>query len=293
MKRAIVLSAGLGTRLRPLTDWVPKPLVWLGDRPQIDHILLRLAQAGFERAVVNTHHLHEQFDDAWVGRQRLPIVRTYELSILGTAGGVSNAASELGDCDILVYNGDILAEVDFDGLRLAHREQQADVTLVVAPSTGVGRGTIGLASDGSVARLRGEVFGEEVAGADYVGVSALGVALRIRLPRQGCLVGDGLMPWLREGRRVATFMHRGGFRDTGSLDAYLAANMAWLAGRSSYVDPSATLAPGVSLEQVVVGPSARVTGAGLARSAVVWPGADARAPLEREIVTLRGVVPVP
>ncbi len=293
MKRAIVLSAGLGTRLRPLTEWVPKPLVWLGDRPQLDHVLVHLKAAGFEQAIVNTHHLHEQFDDAWVGRQPLPVVRVHEPRILGTAGGVSNAANALGQGDVLVYNGDILADVDLVGLRRTHADRAHGATLVAAPVGSAGTGTLGLASDGSVARLRGEVFGEEVLGADYIGVAALGAELRGRLPTEGCLVGDGLMPWLRGGRKVATFVHHGGFRDTGSLEGYLAANLDWLGGRSSYVDPTATVADGVILEGAIVGPGARVTGVGTLRSVVVWPFANARTPLEREIVTLRGVVSVP
>jgi mannose-1-phosphate guanylyltransferase len=64
----MILAAGLGTRLRPLTNDVPKPLLWLGDRPQIDHITATLAAAGLDRVVVNTHHLSEQFDDAWALR---------------------------------------------------------------------------------------------------------------------------------------------------------------------------------------------------------------------------------
>src|SRR5437868_13630696 len=97
MKVAMVLAAGLGTRLRPLTDHVPKPLCPVGDRPQIDHILEALARGGIERAVVNTHHLHEQFTDAWARSQPLEVVRIHEPEILGTGGGIANAASALGE----------------------------------------------------------------------------------------------------------------------------------------------------------------------------------------------------
>ncbi len=288
MKRAIVLSAGLGTRLRPLTDWVPKPLVWLGDRPQIDHVLAALARAGFERVVVNTHHLADQFDDAWAARQPVAVVRLHEPSILGTGGGIANARGALGDDDVLVENGDILAEVDYAALAIAHRGAAA--TLVVAPAGAAGQGTVGLDATGAVVRLRGRRFGLEVRGADYIGVAALSGSFRATLPAAGCLVGDGLLPWLSSGGRVGSFVHDGGFRDTGSLEDYLAANLAWLGARSSFVAEGAIVAEGVVLHRCVVGPGARVRGEGELSDVVVWPGAEARVPLERAVVAPRGTI---
>lgn len=292
MTRAIVLSAGLGTRLRPLTDWVPKPLVWLGDRPQIDHILARLADAGVDTVVVNTHHLHEQFDDAWASRQPVRVVRIHEPEILGTGGGVHNAADSLGPGSVLVWNGDILADVDLRALFAAHERDDAAATLVVAPTENLGVGTIGLDARGNVARLRGERFGEEVSSGDYIGVAMVGDRVRGILPVNGCLVGDGLMPLLRSGGRVATFVHERGFRDTGSLEAYLDANLAWLGERSSFVGEGASVDAAVSLERAVVGPSAHVRGSGVVRASIVWPGAETTAPLERAIATPRGTIVV-
>jgi mannose-1-phosphate guanylyltransferase len=286
----MVLGAGLGTRLRPLTLEVPKPLAWLGDRPQIDHVIRSLARAGIERVVVNTHHLAEQFDDAWALRQPVEVVRLHEPVILGTGGGLSNARDALGPGDVVAWNGDILAEVDVAALTRAHRSARAAATLVVAPRGAPGTGTVGVDAEGAVARLRGEVFGHEIAGTDFIGVSMLGEALRDRLPSAGCLVGDALMPWLREGRRVGTLAHAGGFRDTGSLADYLDANLAWLEGRSAFVGEGAEIDPAVELARVVVGPRARIRGAGVLSDCVIWPDAEMTAPLERAIATPRGTV---
>ena len=203
--RAMVLAAGLGTRLRPLTDWVPKPLAWLGDRPQIDHVLAALGRAGFERAVVNTHHLHEAFDDAWAARQSLPVDRVFEPSILGTAGGLHNARVLLGEGEVLLTNADIVADVDLGALADAHRRGGAEATVVVVAQKPGRPSTIALDAAGRVTRLRKETFGESVLEGDYAGIAILGDALRARLPAEGCLVGDVLLPWLREGagpRRV-------------------------------------------------------------------------------------------
>src|SRR6187431_232569 len=85
MLRAMVLCAGLGTRLRPLTDELPKPLVPVGDRPLLAHILERLASAGVERAVMNVHHKPEEMLRSFDVLPFMPQVIT-EVEILGTAG---------------------------------------------------------------------------------------------------------------------------------------------------------------------------------------------------------------
>jgi NDP-sugar pyrophosphorylase family protein len=131
--------------------------------------------------------------------------------------------------------------------------------------------------------------GEEVRGGDYVGVAALSAAFVASLPLRGCLVGDALIPLLERGRSVATSDLAGPWHDIGTPREYLAANLRWLAdeARSSFVDAGAEVAEGISLERSIIGRGARVTGRGILRDVVVWPGARARAPLERAIVTTR------
>src|SRR5437868_9819559 len=90
-RRAMVLAAGLGTRMRPFNGQIPKPLVQVGGKPLIDYVLDRLADAGVERAVVNVHHLADQIERHLAPRRRPQIVISDERSqLLGTAGGVIN-----------------------------------------------------------------------------------------------------------------------------------------------------------------------------------------------------------
>ncbi len=288
---AMVLAAGFGTRLRPLTDERPKPLCPIGDRPQIDHVILRLAAAGVPRVVVNVFHLAEAYDDAWRGAQPIPVSVVRETgTILGTAGGVANAAGAIGDGECLVYNGDILSGVDVAAVVAEHRLSGAAATLVVKRSPG---GRVGVGPDGHITRLRDVRHGVESWGAEYLGIAVLGAAIRARLPREGCLVGDVLIPAMREGVALGVFAFEGGYADTGSLDEYLEANLAWLGERTSWVGEGAQVAPGVELDRVVVGAGARVEGSGRLERCVVWPNATARAPLARAIVTSRTVVSVP
>src|SRR5450759_224320 len=96
-KKAVVLSAGLGTRMRPLTERMPKPLVEVGGKALIDHVLDRLAGAGVERAVVNVHHFAEQIERHLATRAKPQIVISDERGLLlGTGGAVVKELSELG-----------------------------------------------------------------------------------------------------------------------------------------------------------------------------------------------------
>src|SRR5262245_29303451 len=95
---AMVLAAGRGERMAPITDKIPKPLVAVGGKVLIDHVLDRLADAGVERAVVNVHYLADQIERHLAGRKRPTISISDEREkLLDTGGGVVKALGELGD----------------------------------------------------------------------------------------------------------------------------------------------------------------------------------------------------
>ncbi len=120
--RAMILAAGLGERMRPLTDRTPKPLLQVAGRPLIDHLLEQLASAGFKQLVVNVSHLAEQITrycgDG--GRWGVRIAWSEEAQPLETAGGIRKALPLLGETPFLVVNGDIWIE----GLSFASLAQQ-------------------------------------------------------------------------------------------------------------------------------------------------------------------------
>ena len=106
-KTAMVLAAGLGTRMRPLTDDRPKALVALGGRALIDHVLDRLAEAGVERAVVNVHWFADRLEGHMAGRERPAITISDERAeLLETGGGLRKAAPLLGTEPVFVANID-------------------------------------------------------------------------------------------------------------------------------------------------------------------------------------------
>lgn len=283
----MVLGAGLGTRLAPLTLELPKPLVWLGDKPLVDSIFDRLAAAGFARAVMNTHWLPHAFDAAWQQAQSLQVTLVHEPVILGTAGAIANAAEALGRGDVLLWNADISAEPALDTVLARDRES---TLLLTGPRLPAGQGTLGLDDAGAVVRIRAyRGSAKESFGADYAGIALIPERLRPTARLFSCLVADVIIPTLDRGDRVQTQPIDGGFHDLGTPADYLAANRRWLATRrlDSYVHPSANVQSGVTLEQTVVARNALVGGNGALRDCVVWPNARADAPLASVIVTPR------
>lgn len=292
MARAMVLAAGLGTRLRPLSDELPKPLVPVGDAPALAHVLRCLARAGFDEAVVNVHHRPEAFDESVRDALPLRIAVVHEPTLLGTGGGVANARrlGLLASGTVVVWNGDILADVDVGPLVDRVRGRVAGA-MAVAPRLR-GEGTVGVDRDGFVVRLRGRMFGDEARGGDFLGIQAIGEELAARLPAQGCLVGDGYLPALDRGEQIAAIDAAGPWDDLGTVAAYLAANARWLARRGvpSFTGPGVRVAASVELVGTVIGARAAVEGAGQLQRCVVWPGARAVAPLSDAVVTTAGAI---
>jgi len=285
---AIILCAGFGTRLRPLTDELPKPLVPVGDRSILEHALLSLHAAGIRELVINVHHLAEQFAGVLAGLA-LNVRVLVESEIRGTAGGVAGARGYLSSSPVLVWNGDILVAPPLDQLLV--RSEPQSFCLGVAPRR-LGEGTVGLGAQGQVVRLRGECFGTEVSGGDYVGVLALGPGVLASLPERGCLFSDGALPLLRAGGTVHSVLVTAPWTDAGDPPSLLRANLAWLDARelSFFLGQGAQVAAGVQLQQALIGAGARVQGSGLVERCVVCPGATAVAPLSDAIVAPSGRV---
>ncbi|MFZ2069776.1 MAG: nucleotidyltransferase family protein [Xanthobacteraceae bacterium] len=177
-KAAIVLAAGLGTRMRPYNGNVPKPLVAVGGKSLIDYALDRLADAGVERAVVNVHYLAEVLERHLASRTRPQIVISDERGmLLGTGGGIANALPKLGDAPFFLVNSDTMwvdgVKPNFARLGDAFEPAAMDALVLLAPTTGSigyqGGGDYAMLPDG---RLRRRASGETVPHV-YAGASIL------------------------------------------------------------------------------------------------------------------------
>jgi len=136
-KTAFILGAGLGTRLLPLTERCPKPLLEIGGRPIITYAMDHLLGAGVERFIVNTHHCAEVYLQKFPDRQwrGAPIVFRHEPVLLDTAGGLKNIEDLLADDQtILCYNGDAITDLPLQGLLQFHAQRRPEITLVLRSS---------------------------------------------------------------------------------------------------------------------------------------------------------------
>jgi len=133
--RAMVLAAGLGTRLRPLTDSRPKALVKIGGRPLLDITLPRLRKFGINDVIINTHHFADMLSDYLDAHQNfaMNIEVSREDVLLDTGGGLKNAAHFFADSNqpFLLHNVDVLSNIDFRAMVQLHLEQNALATLAV------------------------------------------------------------------------------------------------------------------------------------------------------------------
>ncbi|MBF0341360.1 MAG: nucleotidyltransferase family protein [Magnetococcales bacterium] len=169
--QAMILAAGYGKRLKPLTDTVPKPLVEMGNRPLLDHVLLRLAALGVERVVINVHHLADRIiahvgDGSGFG---VPVSWSKEEVLLETGGGVRQALELLGEVPFLAVNGDVAWDMDLDPLIAGFDPERMDGLLGLVPVNGEGCGDF--VPDPATGRLRRAGRGD--AGWIYSGLQML------------------------------------------------------------------------------------------------------------------------
>ena len=134
---AFILGAGLGTRLRPLTEKTPKPLLEIGGRPIITYAMEHLGTIGVHRFIVNTHHCADKYKEAFPAGnwQGIPIIFRHEPILLDTAGGIKNIEDLITDEGrILVYNGDIITDMPIAPLIDQHFALESTVTLALRSS---------------------------------------------------------------------------------------------------------------------------------------------------------------
>ncbi len=263
MMKAMVLCAGFGTRLRPLTDKLPKPLVPLCGLPLLRFNFALLQKAGVEELVVNTHHLAAEMEkgaraiakDLGLGIQ----VSREEKHILGTGGGVRRAQAMLGEGTFFLLNGDMLFDVDLSAALAAHRAARAVATMVLAPyPRGASYGAVEVDQDFNVRRIAGRGVPPEpgLTKMHFTGVHIAEPDLTARLPAEGesDINRTAYVRLIHEGARVHGYLQSGYWGDLGAARSLLRANLDMLEGRvplarfRPLADPFAGLeerAPGV------------------------------------------------
>lgn len=132
--KAMIFAAGLGTRLKPLTNSTPKALVKVHDKPMLEWVILKLKKSGITNIIINVHHFADQVISFLNSKNNfgLSIEISHESELLDTGGGLKKAAWFFkGESDILVHNTDVISEIDLQQLYLDHKNNNSDATVCV------------------------------------------------------------------------------------------------------------------------------------------------------------------
>lgn len=208
---AFILAAGLGTRLRPLTDHTPKPLLPVNGRPMLDHVLDHARRHGHRDVVVNAHWLAPQIVE-WARHRPGVTVVVEAPAILGTGGGLKHAAGLLAD-RFVVLNGDILCDVDLTALIAV------PAPAVMAVRAREARHTAVAARDGLVTGIAG-VVGEGDGTWHFTGVHAMNLSELDQVPAgESCIVRTVYRALVPAGK-VAALIHTGDWADIGTHEEY-------------------------------------------------------------------------
>ena len=237
--KAMILAAGLGTRLQPLTDRLPKPLLPLMLVPMLGHLLAQLRSQGVREAVINGHHLADRLA-AWLGdgsRWDLLLTFVREPEILGTAGALKNAEALLRGAPFLVINADAMADVDLQALWIRHRERGALVTMVVRPDPAARDARpVVIDEHDRVRRINGRPEaldpgpGEE--GTIFTGIQIVDPQVLDAIPANQFVstTADTYPQLLQEGQTILAHRHDGYWLDVGVPERYLQAHRDLLDG---------------------------------------------------------------
>jgi len=298
--RAMILAAGLGTRMRPLTEETPKPLLPVANRPLLEYTLALLSGAPVDEVMINTHHLAEVMESGLrdLDTAGLRVHFSREREILGTAGGPRKASPFLEGGAFFLLNGDFLIEADLGKVLDLHRASNARATMVLRPDES---GEIYLDPSGRIRQFLEprRSPSPEWTRCGFTGIHVLEPEVLELIPRR--------VPWeinrqvypemLRRGWKVCGCLHRGYWREAGEPAGYLEANLealAPLAGRDEPragqghlpptgkgISPPVLLGPGSAIDEgvllgpgVVVGPGARVGKGSVLSRTVILEGTE-------------------
>jgi NDP-sugar pyrophosphorylase family protein len=293
VQQAFILGAGLGTRLRPLTARLPKPLIPLFHKSLAERALDTCEAVGVERFAINVHHLPEMWRDETFGIPNgewtepglkgangllaefghwhdRPVHLFEEPDLLETGGGLKNLAHWIEDGPLLIHNGDIFSTMPLDRLLAAHAASGLPVTLALRSQ---GDAThIALDDSGErvidIRNKLGRADGTHV----FSGIYCVNREfLDFLPPGEKVSVIPAFLELAEQGRLGAITLDEGYWMDLGDRESYLAAHRDLELGPR--IHPDADVSPEAVVERSVVGPGAKIEAGAVVRNSVVWPNA--------------------
>ncbi len=245
--KAMVLAAGFGTRLAPLTDEIPKPCIPIANVPSILFMLNFLKSQGIDEVMINLHHLGESIEQTLgTGGGSLPnLVYAHETEILGTGGGIKNVEAFFENEEtFVVANADALMEFDLRQAIERHRESESAATMLLSSSMDLKKySPIEIDLKGQVRNIAGRLHdpGDPRKAGGFIGVHILGQKIFEYIPPhvESCINSYTYPKMIENGESIRGDFVEGPWHDTGTLETYYRTNMGFLDDsiRLSYLDP--------------------------------------------------------
>jgi len=301
--KAMILAAGLGTRLRPLTFSRPKVLMPVQNRPLLYWLLDYLRGAGAEAVILNAHHLSGVLAAHLASHDLgIPVQVRVESALLGTGGGIRNVADFWDHRPFVVMNGDILSAIDLQAVMRGHLQSRAVATLVLTDEPRFNQVQIG--ADGRILRFKD---GPPDASLAFTGIQVVSPEVLDVIPPQGASsIIQSYERLIAVGRRVMAHVVRGEYwRELGEVTRYLAAHQEFSrlgkspipglqAGPGAIVHPSARMGKSVRLAGTVcIGADCVVGDRATVEESILWdrvkvgPGCSVRSSIIGDGVELR------
>jgi NDP-sugar pyrophosphorylase family protein len=299
MRRAFVLGAGLGTRLKTLTERRPKPLIPIYGKPLITFAFDQLIAVGIEEIVVNTHHCHEAYETEFPGRRYRGARLTFEHEpvLLETAGGIKNAESRFAGEPFVVYNGDVLTNLPVAKVIEHHQASGNEVTMALRSR---GEPLHVALKDGRVVDIAGRLGVMDCGRHLFTGIYVVEPAFLRRIPEETKIsVIPVFMDMIKEGtgKLGGVVVNEGYWSTMETREHYLDAHAALAEGPDfpgdgpqwrTRVDGTARVAAEARLEGfAAVGAGATIERGAQVTNCILWEGARvlAGSELNRCIVT--------
>ena len=275
--KAFILGAGLGTRLRPLTEVLPKPLVPIFHEPMANYALRHCQSAGITDFAINTHHIPSAWENAYPDHQfnGSSLSFFHEPELLETGGGIRNIASFIGTDPILIYNGDILTDINIQEL-IAQHEASDNIATLALRSSGENC-NVNISGD-HVTDMR-NLLGNTPGTHQFTGIYCINPEILTLIPDEKIVsIVPAFIELIHQKKLGAVVLNDGDWFDIGNPAAYRAVHQHLRAtpiSRKDAIHPDAHIHPDAKIDRdsCIIGPDATIPAGATLRNTIVWPSA--------------------
>ena len=299
--KALILAAGFGTRLQPLTNELPKSLFPVLNQPILEHTLHFLSSQGIKEIAINLHHRPEKIIDYFGNGKDFGVALHYskEEEILGTAGGIKKLQSFFQDETFLVINSDVFADINLNDVLKFHKEKKSKLTLVVRQDPNMQKyKSIQLVEEGRIVHFLGKGIknSDPVTQVMFTGIQIMEPDIFSRIPKdEFCGTTEDVFPgMIQDELPVYGFLHNGYWIDMGTRETYIQAQVDALDGKLSLktfssrnpegplVVPPVYIGKNCEISQdaqvgpyAVLGDGCRVRSGAVVENSILWTGVTA------------------